>query len=102
MAQRRNILLLVPVVAFLAAEAHAGCCNVVKTSTSTPETTLRICQIEPTGACGPVLWEGTLSTGASVNVCSVTDGIRYDVSDGAGGYGEPAAAVCDGSADVEV
>jgi hypothetical protein len=98
----RLALPLALAASLLAAEARAGCCNVVKTSASPPEVTLRVCEIAPTGACASVLWEGTLATGASVNVCSPGDGIRYEVSDGAGGYGEPTGAVCDGSADVEI
>jgi hypothetical protein len=86
----------------LADPALAACCDVVRTSAAPPETALRIYEMAPTGACRSVLWEGTLATGASVTVCTSTDAILTDVPDGAGGYGEPSAAVCDGSADVEI
>ena len=89
------------VVWLLADPALGACCNVVKTSATPPEIQLRICEMAPTGACQTVLWEGTLAAGASVNVCPENGTIVTAESDGAGGWGEPTGAVCDGG-DVEL
>jgi hypothetical protein len=97
----RRAVLALAVLAF-AEPALAGCCNVVRTSTpASPESPVRVCDMVPTGGCKTVLYEGPLDTGSSVNVCAESGFIVSMESDGAGGWGEHAGAVCDGS-DVEI
>lgn len=75
----------------------AECCNVSLDASDTEAITVRFCEMPPPGGCGPVLFEGDLAPGESIEVCSATDAIAWEILDPATGEAGPVqGSECDG------
>jgi hypothetical protein len=99
---RAAAIVLGVVVAFLASEARAGCCRVVKVDTETPSTLVRVCEPDADGACGALIFQDTLAVGEDEAVCSASPTLVYQEWDSAAGeFAPPVQAMCEGG-DVEI
>jgi hypothetical protein len=99
----RVLAILAGLIFVLAAgQARAGCCRLVKVDSEAPAVTVRACEPDGSGACGSVLFEGSLALGEEAPVCSATDTIVYQEWDELLAAFAPAVeAVCEGG-DVEI
>jgi hypothetical protein len=98
----RKLALATGLALLVSSAARAECCRVVKVDSETPDSTVRVCEVGPDRSCGALLYTGTLSLGASQNVCAEGSTIVYQELDPAlGTYRDPVEAQCNG-ADVEL
>jgi len=90
-------------VAVLVSEPMAaGCCDILKVDPAIPTSMIRACDPEPDGACGDLLFEGSLSVGESQSVCAAGEILVYQERDPITSiFQPPVTAVCDGTA-VEI
>ncbi|MBI1815181.1 MAG: hypothetical protein HYR72_09400 [Deltaproteobacteria bacterium] len=87
---------------FAARAVEAGCCRIIRIDPETPTPVVRVCEPDAAGACGTVLFEGSLALGESRTVCATGVTIGYqDVDATTGIYGPRTDARCD-AADVEL
>src|SRR5262245_41392344 len=82
--------------------AQAGCCRLIRIDPPANGGRLQACDPDAAGGCGSVLFDGTLGTGETQQVCSSADTIiylEYNASQSA--FGPSTEALCTG-ADVQL
>ena len=90
------------IVLFVGGQARAGCCRLVKVDSEAPAVTVRACEPDGSGACGNVLFEGSLALGDEASVCRATDTIVYQEWDELlAAFAPPVEAICE-RGDVEI
>jgi hypothetical protein len=102
MVTRRIALVMVLLTLLASFDADAGCCRLVKADPETSSTHIRACVPNSEGACGEILFEGTLELNDESEICSTSETILYqEFSTNEGVFGLPVSAQCNGG-DVEL
>lgn len=97
-----RFLVLTAALALISGDANAGCCTLRKIDAETASVLVRACEPDPDGACGNLLFLGTLSVGDGQFLCGESDTLVYQEWDAdLEAYGPPTEAVCTGR-DVEI
>jgi len=99
---RRFVFPFLTVTLLAGQDASAACCRLVKLDRETPSSQVRVCDPNPDGGCGRVLFAGTLALGETHSVCAGAGTLIYQEFDASlEAYGPFTEAVCDGG-DVEL